>query len=223
MTAATASLSSEAISVAPNSTPRMPLITITIRYITSTAPNVGHQRPFTSRNERPSAATGPSPSDSSAGKPTDHATASQMPGRISRMNAGIRPIVNRIERTISGTELARRERERLAHRRLLAQVDARHRAEARGGRERRQHEAQHRRQQRAGQGGARAHVAGRRRRVEVERVVARRRRDQRVDDVQRQRHDEHAARRACRSSDRTTLNDASSTSPTLRGRSCGAN
>ncbi len=58
----------------------MPLITATSRYITSSAPNVGHQRPWTSRNDRPSAATGPMSSDSSAGKLTDHATASQMPG-----------------------------------------------------------------------------------------------------------------------------------------------
>ena len=57
-TAATASLSSEATSVAPSSTPRIPLITSTIRYITSSAPNVGHQRPRMSLNERPSAATG---------------------------------------------------------------------------------------------------------------------------------------------------------------------
>ena len=64
-------------------------MTATSRYITSSAPNTGHQRPLTSWNERPSAATGPMPSDSSAGKLTDHATASQMPGMISAMNAGI--------------------------------------------------------------------------------------------------------------------------------------
>ena len=84
-TAATPSLSTDAISVAPSSAPRMPLMTTTSRYITSSAPKVGHQRPCTSRNERPSAATGPRFSDSSAGKLTDHTTVSQMPGMISAM------------------------------------------------------------------------------------------------------------------------------------------
>ena len=66
-TAATASLSSDATKIAPNSTPRMPLITITIRYITTRAPNVAHHRPRTSLNERPSAFAPRTSSASSAG------------------------------------------------------------------------------------------------------------------------------------------------------------
>ena len=44
-------------------------------FISSTAPNVGHHRPLTSWKDRPSAATGLRPSDSSAGKLTVHAIA----------------------------------------------------------------------------------------------------------------------------------------------------
>jgi hypothetical protein len=69
----------------------MPPMTATSTYITTSAPNTGHQRPLTSRNERPSASTGPMRSDSRAGKLTDHATASQMPGMTSAMKAGISP------------------------------------------------------------------------------------------------------------------------------------
>src|SRR5215203_3799286 len=101
-TAATASLSSDATNAAPSSTPRIALITNTIRYITTSAPNVGHQRPRTSRNERPSALLPRTSSDSSAGKLTDQATNSQTPGKNSAMSAGISPSENRIESQIRG-------------------------------------------------------------------------------------------------------------------------
>ena len=42
------SLSGEPTRIAPNTTPRIALITTTIRDITSSAPNVAHQRPLTS-------------------------------------------------------------------------------------------------------------------------------------------------------------------------------
>ena len=58
-TPATNSLSSDATKIAPSSTPRIALITTTIRYMTTSAPNVAHQRPLTSLNERPSAFEAP--------------------------------------------------------------------------------------------------------------------------------------------------------------------
>ena len=198
-TPATNSLSSDATRIAPSSTPRMPLITITIRYMTSSAPNVGHQRPLTSLNERPSAFTPRTSSASRAGiaqRPRDREPDAREDQQEERDDQA-EGVEDR--EPDQRQHPARRERKRLAHRRLLAEVGARHRAEARGRRERREHEAEDRDQQLAGGGGAGADVVHRPR-VEVERVVARRRRDQRADDLERHRDDEHAERRACRSS-----------------------
>ena len=66
-TAASASLSSDATNAAPSSTPEDPADHSTIRYITSSAPNVGHQRPRDSLNERRAHRPAPRPSASNAG------------------------------------------------------------------------------------------------------------------------------------------------------------
>jgi hypothetical protein len=77
---------STAATIAPVTTTT---ITSSRTSITNSVPKVAHQRPFTSRNDRPSDCAGPIPSNSSAGMATAKHTYSQMPGRIRAMKAGI--------------------------------------------------------------------------------------------------------------------------------------
>ena len=93
--------------IPPNTTPTMRPSTISSRTASSSVPNDAHQRPLIRLNERPMDANGPSRSSTSNGPARLNITPSQIPGRISAMNAITSTIPSTIPRAIDGSSRRR--------------------------------------------------------------------------------------------------------------------